>query len=81
MHKETACVVGEFVGEVVLGAALGTAVNKTIMSKCDNPVEKGVIYLGTLVGGWMVGRVWAKQWYKFCDAAFDTDFEEVIENL
>ena len=80
MDKEAKCVLAEQVGEVFIGATIATCVEKVVFPHC-NPAEKLVVGVGTMIGSWMVGRAWAKQFYKFCDAAFDTDFEDVTEQL
>lgn len=80
MDKETKCVLAEATCELVLGAAIGVGLNKFVLPKCD-AIEKVVVTAGTCVGGWMLGRGFAKQFYKFCDYAYGTDFSDIIENL
>lgn len=81
MNKETMCKVGEVAGEVILGLATGVAVENIVYPKCNNKLEKVAVTLGTGIGSWMIGRVWAKHYYKFCDVVFDTDFEDMIDAL
>lgn len=81
MKKETKCKIGEVVGEVVLGLAVGVVTDNIVYPKCNNKIEKIAVTLGTGVGSWMLGRAWAKTYYKFCDEVFDTDFEDVIDAL
>lgn len=69
------CVVAEQVCEVLIGGASAIILNKTVIPKC-NGLETIVVGLGGSVLGWMVGRGFAKQFYKFCDATFDTEFKE-----
>lgn len=80
MTKEEKCMIAETIGEAILGAAIGVCLDKTVMPKC-NGCEKAVVALGTAVGGWMIGRSFAKTFYKFCDGVFDTEFEDAIEKL
>jgi len=80
MDKETKCVLAEAACELVLGAAIGVGLNKFVLPKCD-PVEKVVVTAGTCVGSWMLGRGFCKQFYKFCDGVFGTDFGDVIEQM
>ena len=81
MEKETKCMLAEQVGEVIIGGSLAVIIGKTVLPKCDNGFEKLVVSAGGAIGGWMLGREWAKKWLKFCDTAFDTDFEDVYEDL
>lgn len=81
MEKEVKCLLAEQVGEVILGGSLALILDKTVLPKCDNGAEKLLVTAGGMIGGWMLGREWAKKWYKFCDSAFDTDFEDVYEDL
>ena len=81
MEKETKCVIGEQIGEVLIGGAIAIVVDKTIFPKLDGFRDEFIVTAGTIVGTWMIGRAWAKSWFKFCDAVFDTDFEDVYEML
>lgn len=81
MKTETKCLIAEAVGEVMLGGAIGVGLVNHVYPKCDNKTEKVVMTLGTMVGGWMIGRAWAKTFYKFCDGVFDVDFEDIIDAL
>lgn len=74
MKKETKCVIGEVVGEVILGAAVGIAELKFVDPHLNTKFEKTAIHMGTMVGSWMLGRAWAKEYYGFCDKMFGTDF-------
>lgn len=80
MTTKDKCVVAELVGEVLLGGAIATCLNKTVIDKCDKS-EKTLVVLGGLVGSFTVGRAFAKTFYKFCDEVFDTDFSYEIDNL
>ena len=80
MTKEKKCYYAEMIGEALMGAAVATCINKTVMPKC-NGCEKIAVTLGAAVGGWMIGRSFAKTFYKFCDEVFDTDFSDTIEKL
>ena len=81
MEKETKCMIGEQIGEVLIGGAMAVIINKTIFPKLDGFGDKLIVTAGTSVGAWMIGRAWAKSWLKFCDQAFDTDFEDVYEEM
>lgn len=69
------CVMAEQVCEVLIGGASAIILNKTVTPKC-NGLETIVVTLGSGVLGWMVGRGFAKKFYKFCDDTFDTEFED-----
>ena len=81
MTTETKCVVAETVCEGLMGLAAGTVIaNYAIKHDC-NAVETTVLTLGAMVVQWSVGRAFAKQFYKYCDNSFGTDFKDVIEQL
>jgi hypothetical protein len=71
--KETACVVAEVIGEVVMGLAVGV-----LQQKCTNPkltkVEKVIVDIGSVPACWMLGRAWGRTWFKFCDNVLGTEF-------
>lgn len=69
------CVIAEQVCEGLIGGAIAIVLGKTVIPKCDG-FEATVVTLGTGALGWMVGRGFAKKFYKFCDDTFDTEFEE-----
>lgn len=69
------CVIAEQVCEVLIGGASAIILNKTVTPKC-NGLETIVVGLGSSVLGCMVGRSFAKKFYKFCDDTFDTEFED-----
>lgn len=75
MDKQVACIAAEFVCEAFIGGALGIGVNKLVVPHC-NKAEKAVVTVGTSILGWAIGREFAKKFYKFCDAKFDTEFNE-----
>ena len=81
MEKETKCMIGEQIGEVIIGGSMGIITKNMILPHCDTVCEKIIVSLGAGLGGFVIGRKWAKQWFKFCDATFDTDFEDVCETL
>lgn len=80
METEQKCKIAEQIGEFVLGMAVGAVLNNTVLPKC-NKFEKAIVVTGAGISSWMLGRTFAKHFYKFCDAAFDTDFSIEIENL
>lgn len=81
MDTEMKCLVAETVGEGILGYTIGTAVSKLLIPKCETKTEMVALALGTGIVSWMAGRTFAKQFLKFCDEMFDTDFEDDIEKL
>ena len=81
MYRETKCIIGEVVGELILGSSIGILTNNVVMPKCKTTVEKLGVMLGTAVGGWMLGRVWCKTYLKWYDCVFDTDHKDCIDNL
>lgn len=81
MEKETKCMIGEQVGEALIGGAMSVVITKTIFPKLNGFGEKFVVTAGSGVGAWIIGRAWAKSWFKFCDQVFDTDFEDVYEKM
>lgn len=81
MDTETKCMIAEAIGEAMLGGAIGVGLVNHVYPKCDSNTEKVIMTLGTMVGSWMIGRAFGKQFYKFCDSAFDTDFEDIIDSL
>lgn len=80
MTKQQKCMLAETIGECVLGGAIATCLNKTVMDKC-NGGEKALVVLGGMVLSFTAGRAFGKAFYKFCDDTFDTDFEDMIERL
>lgn len=81
MEKEVKCMIGEQIGEVLIGGAIAVIVDKTVFPKLDKVGEKLIVSAGACVAAWMIGREWAKKWFKFCDVTCDTDFEDVYEAL
>lgn len=81
MTIEKKCEIAEQVCEFTLGAAIGIVTTGCVLPKCKNGLEKAVVMLGTGIGGWMIGRSFAKQFYKFCDVVFDTDFSDITDVL
>lgn len=81
MNREMLCVTGELVGELVVGNAIGIVANNVILPKCDRTVDKIGVVLGTMVVSWMIGREWAKKYYKWCDHTFHTDNAYIIDRL
>lgn len=81
MDTEMKCLIAEKVGEGILGYAIGTAVANTILPKCETKHEVVALAIGTGIVSWMTGRAFAKQFLKFCDEMFDTDFKDDIEKL
>lgn len=81
MTTEKKCMIAEQVGEVFIGAAIGTVVANNVIPKCDTAVQKIAVTVGSAIGGWIAGRVWAKHWFKFCDSTFGTDFKDTTEQL
>lgn len=81
MTTETKCVVAEQVCEGLMGLAAGTVVANYIIKHDCNAVEATVLTLGAMIAQWSVGRAFGKQFYKFCDNTFDTDFKDVIERM
>ena len=81
MKTETKCMIAETVGELMLGGAVSIVLQNHVYPECDNKTEKVIVTLGTMVGSWMLGRAWAKTFYKFCDGVFDADFEDIIDAL
>lgn len=69
------CVIAEQVCEGLIGGAIGVVLCKTVIPKC-NGFEATVVALGTGALGWMIGRDFAKKFYKFCDNTFETEFED-----
>ena len=81
MTNETKCVIAEQVLEGLMGGAIGIALTKFVLPKC-NVTEKVVVTLGTCVGSWVLGRELGKKFYKWCDDNVeDVDFEDVINDL
>ena len=81
MEKETKCMIAGYVGEAIIGSAIGVTVRQVVFPKLDNTSDKLTVALGSMIGTWMISRKWQKQWLKFCDNVFDTDFEEIHEEL
>lgn len=80
MDKHVQCMIAEKIGEGLIGYAIGTALTKTILSKC-NTTEKVFVTLGGTVLAWTAGRAFAKTFFKFCDNQFDTEFGREIEEV
>lgn len=80
MSTEEKCLIAEYVGEAIIGSALGIGLTKCVLPKCS-PAEQVVVTLGGGIMGWMAGRAFAKQFLKFCDAIFDTEFEDIRDEL
>lgn len=78
--KEKVCIAVEIASELAMGAAISILQRKFVDPHLSKG-EKILVDIGTMPAAWMLGRSFAKMWYKFCDAAFDTDFEDVIECL
>lgn len=81
MNTEVKCIIAEGIGEIMLGGAIGVGLVNHVYPKCESNTEKVIMTLGTMVGGWMIGRAFGKQFYKFCDSTFNTDFEDIIDHL
>ena len=75
MDVKKKCEIAETIGELVLGGAMGVLSAKAMDTVCENTFEKVLVASGAVVGSWMTGRAFAKQFYKFCNAAFNTDFD------
>lgn len=73
MKKETLVLIGEGVGEFLIGLAAGTII-KHVMPDC-NKVEKTVLWVGTMIGTWTIGRAFGKEVFKFTNEYLDTDIE------
>lgn len=73
--KEVACFVTEQVCELALGAAIGTAVDKTILPKCDSKFEKGIVVAGTMVITYTIARNFGKRFLNHCNILLDTNFD------
>lgn len=73
--------IAEAVGEVFIGGAIGTIINKTVDYDECNLLEKGALIGGTAVFGWMIGRTFAKQLAKYWDVKFGTELSEGIEKV
>ena len=81
MKTETKCLIVEQVCEAAIGGALGIILTNNVLPTCNNKTEKVVVTLGAAVGGWMLGRSFAKKFYTYCDYNFGTDFEEARKQL
>lgn len=75
MDVKKKCEIAETIGELVLGGAIGIVSANAIDAVCENTFSKVLVTGGVVVGSWMAGRAFAKQFYKFCNAAFNTDFD------
>lgn len=75
-------VVAEQVCEVLIGGAMGIVLCKTVIPKC-NTIESIVVAAGSGLVSGLVGREFAKKFYKFCDSVHGTNFDEMgyIKNL
>lgn len=80
MTTEKKCVIAEHVGEALIGGAIAVGLNKA-NDHLDSGVEKALLTGGVLVGSWMAGRAFAKQFFKFCDVAFGTEFKNITDAL
>ena len=78
MKKHTACIIGEQIGEGLIGASIATVLNKTVLPKC-NTKEGIVVLAGAAVGTWALSRNFAKTYFKWCDQVFGTEFVEEWE--
>ena len=81
MDREAKCIIGEVVGELILGSTIGIITNNVLIPKCNTTVEKMGVALGAVVGSWMLGRAWGKTYLKWYDCVFDTDHKCDIDNL
>jgi hypothetical protein len=81
MTNEKKYQIAEAVGEVLIGGAIGTYVNKTVDYDECNCLEKAALVGGVAVLGWMAGRTFAKQLAKFWDVKFGTELSEGIEKV
>ena len=81
MTTETKCIIAEQVCEGLMGMAAGTVVANYAKNHNCNAIETIGLSLGAMVAQWSVGRAFGKQFYKFCDGTFGTDFKDVIEKM
>lgn len=80
--KDMLCNAGEFMGEVIMGYAVGKLIANHVSPKCKNGFEETMITAASCIAMWTFCRKsWAPTWYKFCDVAFGTDHECIIEKL
>lgn len=70
--KETMILIGEQIGEILIGAAIGQmAVNA--MSDCRTGT-KVLVAVGASLAAWTVGRIFGKELCKLSDEYLDTNF-------
>lgn len=76
--KELLCIAGEWVCETAIGYAGGILAREYILPKCIAKGEKVFALGGVYAAGWLIGRRFAKEFYKFCDQTFDMDLYDQI---
>ena len=73
MDKDFIAVIGEQVGEIALGCAIGKATHDYTAAHCDTVLENMMITTGSIIGAWIAGRIWCKHYTDFVNDAFGTN--------
>ena len=81
MEKETKCIITERICECFIGGTVGIIASDHVLPKCENNFDKVVVTGGALIGSFMIGRAFTKQFLKFCDSVFGTDFKDVTDEM
>lgn len=71
--KEVLVLIGEQIGEILIGVAGGLIANS--VSKDCNKVEKALLMTGATIGAWVIGRTWGKEMIGLANKHLDTDID------
>ena len=78
--KQTLCSIGEMACECIIGGAIGVASGKFIQRTNCTKGQGLVVTLGSALGAWLIGRKFAKEYYRVCDDQLGTDFIDLYYN-
>lgn len=76
MTTESKLMIAETIGEGLIGGAIGVVVVNNILPECDNKHDKVLVTAGGIIVSWLLGRKFAKEFYEWGDAVFDTDMSD-----
>ncbi len=71
MKKETLIIISEAIGEALIGASLGVALSKALPS--TNKLEKAVLFTGSALTAFTIGRTFGKEVFELSNEYLDTN--------
>lgn len=71
--KEVLVLVGEQIGEILIGLA-GGLIAGSVTKDC-NKIEKVLLFAGSTIGAWAIGRTWGKEMIGLANKYLDTDID------